>query len=55
MLMDDVLSELDEKRRAWLLTRMEGRQTIVTACDSAEFLKTSGILYAVSGGEIRPL
>ncbi len=55
MLLDDVLSELDEKRRAWLLTRMEGRQTIVTACDSAEFLKTSGVLYAVSGGQIRPL
>ena len=55
VLLDDVLSELDEKRRAWLLTRMEGRQTIVTAGDSAEFLKTNGVLYGVKAGKVTPL
>ena len=33
MLLDDVLSELDEHRQDYLLSRIAGRQTIVTACD----------------------
>lgn len=32
-LFDDVLSELDAHRRAYLMSRMEGRQVIMTACD----------------------
>lgn len=32
-LFDDVLSELDAHRRAYLMGRMEGRQVIMTACD----------------------
>ena len=32
-LFDDVLSELDAHRRAYLISRMEGRQVIMTACD----------------------
>ncbi len=32
-LFDDVLSELDIHRRAYLMGRMEGRQVIMTACD----------------------
>ena len=35
LLLDDVLSELDEGRRAYLLTRMRERQTFVTSCDDA--------------------
>ena len=42
MLLDDVLSELDEARQSYLLSRMEHRQTIVTACDAALFAKTDG-------------
>lgn len=32
-LLDDVLSELDENRRDYILKRIEGRQVIITGCD----------------------
>ena len=32
-LLDDVLSELDESRREYILKRIEGRQVIITGCD----------------------
>lgn len=50
MLLDDVLSELDESRKAYLLTRMEEKQTFVTSCDDADFLKTDGVIYRMEGG-----
>lgn len=34
-LFDDVLSELDGHRRAYLMSEMKGRQVIMTACDPA--------------------
>jgi DNA replication and repair protein RecF len=54
MLLDDVLSELDDARQAYLLTRIAGRQTFVTACDSAAFARTDGIVVMVRDGEIVP-
>ncbi len=50
MLLDDVLSELDESRQSYLLTRMRGRQTFVTSCDGTAFLKTDGEVYRMEGG-----
>lgn len=50
MLLDDVLSELDENRRAYLLTRVTGKQTFVTSCDDTEFLKTDGRVYTMKAG-----
>ena len=50
MLLDDVLSELDEHRQRYLLSRMEHRQTIVTACDTAAFARTDGRIYRMHGG-----
>ena len=50
MLLDDVLSELDDVRQAYLLSRMEHRQTIVTACDATLFSKTDGKVYRMDGG-----
>ena len=32
-LFDDVLSELDSRRRAYLMGELEGRQVIMTTCD----------------------
>ncbi len=55
MLLDDVLSELDETRQAYLLSRMEYRQTIVTACDPDLFRKTSGKVYRMESGVLRPV
>lgn len=51
MLLDDVLSELDDSRQAYLLTRIEDKQTFVTTCDSAAFARTNGKLVFVQGGK----
>ena len=51
MLLDDVLSELDDARQAYLLTRIEDKQTFVTTCDSAAFARTNGKLVFVRGGK----
>lgn len=53
MLLDDVLSELDDGRQKYLLTRMEGKQTFVTSCDSAAFSRTNGKILLVRQGEIK--
>lgn len=50
MLLDDVLSELDETRQSYLLSRMAHRQTIVTACDEAAFARTDGKIYRMAQG-----
>ena len=50
MLLDDVLSELDEGRKQYLLTRMKEKQTFVTSCDDTAFLKTDGEVYRMNGG-----
>lgn len=55
MLLDDVLSELDESRQEYLLTRMSSRQTIVTACDPDLFKKTSGRVFSMAGGVLTAL
>lgn len=52
MLLDDVLSELDDARQTYLLTRVEDRQTFVTTCDSAAFERTNGLIVRVEHGEI---
>ena len=35
-LLDDVLGELDEERKAYILSRTGGRQCIVTACEKSD-------------------
>jgi len=47
-LLDDVLSELDDSRRRYVLENISGRQVILTMCDN----NVSGdMIYNVSGGE----
>ena len=41
LLLDDVLSELDDER-----------QTIVTTCDTAAFARTNGKIVMVKGGVV---
>ncbi len=53
VLLDDVLSELDEERQAYLLRRIGGKQTIVTTCDSTAFGRTDGKLVFVESGTVR--
>lgn len=52
MLLDDVLSELDDARQTYLLTHISGKQTIVTTCDSAAFSRTNGKLVRIQDGKI---
>lgn len=54
LLLDDVLSELDEGRRSYLLTRIEEKQTFVTSCDRAAFLQTDGEVYRMKAGSLCP-
>ena len=50
-LFDDVLSELDSRRRAYLLEKIEGKQVIMTGCEQLQ--QFSGKLFYVENGVIR--
>lgn len=50
MLLDDVLSELDENRQQYLITRMQGKQVFITACDPNAFYKTDGKIVTMEQG-----
>lgn len=53
-LFDDVLGELDEDRKQYVLTRTADKQRIVTACEKDDYSDLSGVrLYHVEGGEYR--
>lgn len=55
MLLDDVLSELDDERQTYLLTRIGEHQTFVTTCDTAAFARTNGKIVTVAGGMVREI
>ncbi|MBQ7124874.1 MAG: DNA replication/repair protein RecF [Clostridia bacterium] len=48
-LFDDILSELDDKRRKYLLDGVKGRQVIITSCDGIE---TESLVYKVCDGKL---
>ena len=50
-LFDDVFSELDESRRAYLSGKLRGRQVIITSCEPGV---TAGRVIRVQGGTYRP-
>lgn len=37
VLLDDVMSELDETRRSYLLNQLQGRQVLITCCNASSF------------------
>jgi DNA replication and repair protein RecF len=51
VLLDDVLSELDAKRRTFLLKNLDGFQTIITSCEEIP-LPEGGRKFYVKNGEI---
>ncbi len=54
LLLDDVLSELDEKRQSFVLNRIGGGQTLITCCEDMNISsRTGGKIFLVSGGRIR--
>ena len=50
ILLDDVLSELDAARQAFLLGRIEGRQVFITSCDAALFDQKEGSVFKMDAG-----
>ncbi len=51
-LFDDVLSELDVKRRAYLLSKIKDRQIIITSCEISDIDKIEGamLIHALGDG-----
>ncbi|MDD4772099.1 MAG: DNA replication/repair protein RecF [Eubacteriales bacterium] len=47
-LFDDILSELDERRRDFLLSGLDGKQVIITSCDRSS--AGSGVCFYVKNG-----
>ncbi|MGD9559793.1 MAG: DNA replication/repair protein RecF [Oscillospiraceae bacterium] len=54
LLLDDVLSELDETRQAYLLGHMGAGQSFVTTCDATAFSRTAGTVVHVQNGAVLP-
>jgi len=52
MLLDDVLSELDENRQAFLMEKIEGMQVIITTCDQEPRIGESARRMKVEKGKI---
>ncbi len=52
MLLDDIMSELDKGRRAYLAERIRGKQVIIT-CTDREDVADTGRLYYVKGGTVK--
>lgn len=51
-LLDDVLSELDSSRRSFILSRLSGRQIIVTSCEEELFDIDDVNFIPIEGGRI---
>ncbi len=51
LLLDDVLSELDERRQAFVLGRIDGGQVFITTCDQGDFSPAAQVMR-ISGGRI---
>ena len=52
LLLDDVLSELDDARQDYLLSRIEGKQVFITSCNPELFSGTDGKIVTVQNGSI---
>ena len=54
LMLDDVLSELDSRRQAFVLNRIGGGQTLITCCEGEEITsRTGGKVFFVENGSIR--
>ena len=50
-LLDEMLSELDEKRRKFVLDSLDGKQTIITACECEEMKPLARNLIEIKDGK----
>ena len=54
LLLDDFMSELDEKRRKNFLEYIENTQVVITCTDKIENIKKEKNIFQVKKGEILP-
>lgn len=55
VLLDDVMSELDQSRQDYLLNHLHGRQVFITCCSPETVsLQETGKRFRVSGGSVTP-
>jgi len=53
-LLDDVMSELDEKRQDYILNHINDRQVFLTCCDPSQVLRLcGGKSFLIKGGELK--
>ena len=52
LLLDDVLSELDEKRQDFVLNQISSGQVFITCCEPGRFTKL-GKTMEISGGSLK--
>ncbi len=52
LLLDDVLSELDDARQDYLLNRIEGKQVFITSCNPELFRSTGGRIVTLEKGAL---
>ncbi len=56
VLLDDVMSELDEGRQKYILNFLDGRQVFITCCEPSTLLrKEKGKVFEVKNGEVKEL
>lgn len=53
LLLDDVLSELDEGRQDFLLNQLRAGQVFITCCEARKFTKLGAVLH-IAGGALQP-
>lgn len=53
ILLDDVMSELDDERKSYMIQKTKNRQVFITGCDKSDLkIMNCGSIYTVKNGEI---
>ena len=52
LLLDDVLSELDSRRQAFVLERINGGQVLITCCEDDKTLPKGGARFQIQNGTL---
>ncbi len=56
VLLDDVMSELDESRQSFILNYLDNRQVFITCCDPSQLLRSKkGKIFEVKNGGIKEM
>ena len=53
LLLDDVLSELDQRRQSFVLERIDGGQVLITCCEEDKSVPVDGKRFFVKDGTVR--